>query len=200
MAFSLPTLGYSFDAFEPAIDARTMEIHYTKHHQTYLDKLNAAIKDTERENKLLEELLQSLDILPTNIKTAVKNNGGGHWNHNFFWKCITPGGKGMSAEFETIIKNSFGDIEEFKNQLLSAGATAFASSWVWLVKDHEDVVIKTTPNHESPLMLGEKAILVIDLWEHAYYLHYQNRRPEYLQNIWNIIDWWFVEQQYNSKY
>lgn len=189
MAFTLPALGYSFDAFEPTIDAKTMEIHYTKHHQTYLDKLNAAIKDTERENKLLEELLQSLDILPTSIKTAVKNNGGGHWNHSFFWKCITPGGKGMSAELETIIKNSFGDLEEFKNQFLSAGTTAFGSSWVWLVKDHEDIVIKTTPNHESPLMLGEKAILVIDLWEHAYYLKHQNRRPEYLQNIWDLIDW-----------
>lgn len=200
MAFTLPELGYSFDAFEPMIDAKTMEIHYTRHHQTYLDKLNAAIKDTDRESKSLEEILQSIDILPTNIKTAIKNNGGGHWNHNFFWKCITPGGNAMSPEFEAIIKNSFGNLEEFKNQFLSAGTASFASSWVRLVKDHEDVVIKTTPNHENPLMLWEKAVLVIDLWEHAYYLTYQNRRPEYLENIWKVIDRWFVEQQYNSKY
>lgn len=200
MAFTLQELPYAYDALEPTIDTKTMEVHHVKHHQAYVDKLNAAIKDTERDEKSLEEILQSLDILPANIKNAVRNNGWGVWNHNVFWKCLTPGWKPMSDSFKVVIESSFGNIEEFKNQFIAAWMGHFWSGWVWLVKDYEDVVIKTTPNQDTPLMLGEKAILAIDLWEHAYYLKHQNRRADYLADVWNIIDREFVEQQYNSKY
>ena len=199
MAFTLPSLDYAYDALEPYIDAKTMEIHHTKHHQTYVDKLNAAIANTDWADTSMQELLQSVDILPSDIKWAVRNHGGWHWNHSFFWKLLTPDGKPMSSEFEKVIKTSFGSIDAFKEKFTASAIWLFGSWWTWLIKGRDELIIKNTPNQDTPLMLGEKAILGIDIWEHAYYLKCQNRRAEYIENIWHLINWEEVEKNYNSK-
>lgn len=200
MTFTLPQLSYAYDALEPHIDTQTMEIHHSKHHQTYVDKLNAAVSaNADWADKSIEELLQSVDILPSDIKWAVKNHGGGHWNHSFFWKVLTPGGKPMSEAFEKVIKASFGSVESFKEKFIASATAVFGSGWTWVIKEYDELIIKNTANQDNPLMLGEKAIFGIDVWEHAYYLKCQNRRPEYLANIWNVIDWEAVEANYNSK-
>ncbi len=199
MAFTLSALPYAYDALEPHIDAKTMELHYSKHHQTYVDKLNAAIAGTEWEEKSLHELLQSIDILPTAIKGAVRNHGGWHRNHMAFWNMLTPGWSAMSSSFEKAIKDSFGSVESFKEKFIASALAVFGSGWTWLVKDRDELVIKNTPNQDNPLMLGEKAILGIDVWEHAYYLKCQNRRAEYLENIRHVINRAHVEELYNQK-
>jgi superoxide dismutase, Fe-Mn family len=199
MTYILPALDYSYDALEPHIDAKTMEIHHAKHHQAYIDKLNAAVGNTDWAEKPLEELLQSIDILPSEIKGAVKNHGGGHWNHSFFWKCLTPGWTTASSHLEKIIKESFGSMDALKDRFFASAMSVFGSGWTWLVKDRDELIIKNTANQDNPLMLGEKAILGIDLWEHAYYLKNQNRRAEYLENIWNVIDRKQVEEHFNAK-
>jgi len=196
MTFTLPELPYSYDALEPNIDARTMEIHYTKHHAAYVAKLNAAVEGTEWENKSIDEIVKNLDKLPENIRGAVRNNGGGHWNHSFFWNIMSPeGGDGPSGELESAIDETFGTLEKLKEEFANAAATRFGSGWAWLtVHDEGKLCVSSTANQDNPLMkdqgmCGGTPILGLDVWEHAYYLNYQNRRPDYVSAWWNVVNW-----------
>jgi Fe-Mn family superoxide dismutase len=195
MTYELPELGYAFDALEPNIDARTMEIHHDKHHAGYVAKLNAAVEGTDLGSKTVCELISSLDSLPENIRGAVRNNGGGHCNHSLFWKVISPGGANApEGELATAIDASFGSFDAFKEQFAAAAATRFGSGWAWLVADKDgNVSICSTANQDNPRMTnGGTPILGLDVWEHAYYLHYQNRRPDYIQAFWNVVNWTYV--------
>lgn len=194
MTFILPNLPYAYDALQPAIDAQTMEIHHTKHHQAYITKLNAAIENTEYASWTLEQLVQKRSELPANIQTAVRNNAGGHRNHSMFWQWMTPGGKPMSDVFLALVNKNFGSPEAMIQQFSDSAIANFGSGWTWLVVDGETLTIVNTPNQDSPLMQGKKAILGLDTREHAYYLHYQNRRPDYIQNWWTVVDWAQVEK------
>lgn len=200
MAFTLSDLPYSYTALEPHIDARTMEIHHSKHHQAYVNNLNAALQGTEHEGKSLEELLENISKLPM----AVRNNGGGHWNHSFFWEIMGPGGGGApSGDVASKIDKNFGSFEEMQKQFAQAAATRFGSGWAWLCVDADDnLFITSTPNQDNPLMdVAEKKgrpILGLDVWEHAYYLHYQNRRPDYVTSWWNVVNWEVVGKLYRS--
>jgi len=196
--FTLPTLPYAYDALEPYIDAQTMEIHHSKHHQSYVDKLNAAITGTEWEEKPLDELLQTLPLLPDSIKSAVKNHGGWHRNHTFFWQIMTPGGSAPSDTLLKTINENFWSFDSFKEQFTTAALANFGSGRTRVVKKHDELTIINTPNQNNPLMDHQKAILGIDLREHAYYLKNQNRRPEYIQSRRNVIDWNNVEELYNK--
>jgi superoxide dismutase, Fe-Mn family len=197
--FTLPELPYAYDALEPYIDAQTMELHYSKHHQTYVDKLNTALDGTEWANRPIEEILQNLHKLPEDKQTAVRNNGGGHWNHSFFWQIMGPASGGMpSGRLHDMIVESFGSFEEFKNKFADAAVGRFGSGWVWLREDDGKLIISSTPNQDSPMMEGVGPILGLDVWEHAYYLKYQNRRPEYTENWWNVVNWQAVENLLNS--
>ena len=192
MAFKLPDLPYDFNALEPQIDARTMEIHHDKHHGAYVSKLNAALeKAPDFEDKPIVEILQSLDRLPQEIRTAVRNNGGGHYNHSLFWKILTPDGGGLpDGALLKEVKKNFGQYDTFKEQFASAATGVFGSGWVWLALDADfKLVVTTTPNQDSPIMQGITPILGLDVWEHAYYLKYQNRRPDYIAAFWNVINW-----------
>jgi Fe-Mn family superoxide dismutase len=198
MAYELPKLSYAYDALEPHIDARTMEIHYTKHHQAYIDNLNKAVKGTDLEKKTVEDLIRDLNAVPENIRTVVRNNGGGHANHSFFWKIMGPnaGGepKGKLAED---IKSVFGGFDQFKEKLSTAGVARFGSGWAWLIKKKNGVLeIISTPNQDSPLMDGNTPVLGVDVWEHAYYLKYQNRRADYLKAWWNVLNWDAIAKTY----
>lgn len=191
--FTLPDLKYGYDALEPYIDAATMELHHGKHHQTYVDKLNAALKGTEWENEQIAKILQNLDSLPADKQTAVRNNGGGHWNHSFFWQCMAPNAGGQpSGQLHDLIVESFGSFKAFKTAFADAAVARFGSGWVWLTKNGDKLEISSTPNQDSPMMDGVEPLLGLDVWEHAYYLKYQNRRPEYIENWWNVVDWEFV--------
>jgi Fe-Mn family superoxide dismutase len=195
MTYELPELGYAFDALEPNIDARTMEIHHDKHHAGYVAKLNAAVEGTDLGSKTVCELISSLDSLPENIRGAVRNNGGGHCNHSLFWKVISPGGANApEGELATAIDASFGSFDAFKEQFAAAAATRFGSGWAWLVADKDgNLSICSTANQDNPRMTnGGTPILGLDVWEHAYYLHYQNRRPDYIQAFWNVVNWTYV--------
>ena len=190
--YKLPKLGYAFDALEPHIDAKTMEIHYTKHHQAYIDKLNAALANHPDLAKLpAEELVMKLDAIPEEIRTAVQNQGGGHVNHTFFWKIMGPGKGGEpKGELAEAINAKFGSFAAFKEALANAGVSRFGSGWAWLVKDKDGALeIISTANQDSPLTLGKTPIIGVDVWEHAYYLKYQNKRPDYLAAWWNVVDW-----------
>lgn len=200
MTYTLPALPYAYDALEPHIDATTMEIHHSKHHQTYIDKLNAALQDTDWADKSLHEIIQSIDILPSNIKTVVRNNAWWHWNHSFFWQCLSPEKTTPTDALQKVINTSFGGMDTLKDKLFASAMGVFGSGWVWIIKEYDELTIKTTPNQDNPLMLGEKAILGIDLWEHAYYLKNQNRRAEYLENVWSVINWDFVSKEFDKKY
>jgi len=196
MTFTLPELPFSFDALEPNIDARTMEIHYTKHHAAYVAKLNAAVEGTEWEDKSIDEIVKNLDKLPDNIRGAVRNNGGGHWNHSFFWNIMSPeGGDGPSGELESAINETFGTLDKLKEEFANAAATRFGSGWAWLTVDDEGkLCVCSTANQDNPLMkdqgmCGCTPILGLDVWEHAYYLNYQNRRPDYISAWWNVVKW-----------
>ena len=191
MAFTLPPLGYDYAALEPHIDARTMEIHHTKHHQAYITNLNAAIeKAPELQDKSLEWLLQNLPSAPESVRNAVRNNGGGHWNHSMFWQIMGPGKGGEpTGKLADAIKSAFGDFTKFKEQFAAAGAGRFGSGWAWLVNDGGKLSITSTPNQDNPLMEGKNAILGLDVWEHAYYLKYQNKRPDYITAWWNVVNW-----------
>lgn len=192
MTYKLPELGYAFDALEPNIDARTMEIHHDKHHAGYVAKLNAAVEGTDLGSKTVCELLSSLDSVPENIRGAVRNNGGGHCNHSLFWKVIAPGGASApEGDLATSIDSSFGSFDAFKEQFANAAATRFGSGWAWLVADSEgNLSICSTANQDNPRMTNDGTpILGLDVWEHAYYLNYQNRRPDYIQAFWNIVNW-----------
>jgi Fe-Mn family superoxide dismutase len=191
MAFTLPALPYANDALEPHIDAKTMEIHHTKHHQAYVNNLNAAIeKAPELANKSLDDLMRGINTVPEAVRTAVRNNGGGHWNHSMFWQIMGPGKGGEpTGKLADGIKSAFGDFTKFKEQFATAGAGRFGSGWVWLLTDGGKLSITSTPNQDNPLMEGKQAILGLDVWEHAYYLKYQNKRPDYITAWWNVVDW-----------
>lgn len=196
MAFELPKLPYAYDALEPHIDARTMEIHHTKHHNAYTTNLNAAIAGTELEGKTIEEILTNLDM----TKGAVRNNGGGFYNHNLFWTVMTPNGGGEpTGELAAAITETFGSFENFKDAFAKAGATQFGSGWAWLSVKDGKLEISGTPNQDNPLMPsinGGTPILGMDVWEHAYYLNYQNRRPDYINAFFNVINWAEVARRY----
>jgi len=191
--FTLPALGYDFKALEPHIDAKTMEIHHDKHHQAYVTNLNKALEgQTDLAGASLEDLLaNNLAKVPESIRTAVRNNGGGHWNHSFFWEIIGPGAGGPpTGKIADAIKSAFGDFDTFKNQFAAAATTRFGSGWAWLVVNKEGKLqVYSTANQDSPVMEGFKALLGLDVWEHAYYLNYQNRRPDYIAAFWNVVNW-----------
>jgi len=201
MAYTLPPLPYAFDALEPHIDARTMEIHHDKHHAAYINNLNNALKDhPELAAKPVNELIADLSAVPESIRPAVRNNGGGHSNHTFFWEIMGPGkgGAPVGTLAEAITK-TFGSYEEFKAKFEEAGAKRFGSGFVWLIVNKEgQLEIISLPNQDSPYMDGNKPVIANDVWEHAYYLHYQNRRPDYLKAWWNVVNWNHAEQNYLS--
>jgi Fe-Mn family superoxide dismutase len=200
MAHTLPALPYDFAALEPHIDAQTMQIHHGKHHQAYVTNLNAALdKHAELQSKSLDDLLKNLNGVPEDIRTAVRNNGGGHWNHSMFWQIMAPhaGGEPTGA-LATAIKSSFGDFATFKTQFKAAGVGRFGSGWAWLVNDGGKLSIMSTPNQDNPLMEGKTAILGVDVWEHAYYLKYQNRRPDYIDAWWNVVNWAEVAKRFGK--
>ncbi len=199
MAFSLPNLPYEPAALEPHIDARTMEIHHGKHHQAYVNNLNAAIeKHPDLAGKSIEDLLKDLNAVPEDIRTAVRNNGGGHYNHTLFWEIMSPDGGGQpEGDLAEAINAAFGDFASFQDKLAKAGVGQFGSGWAWLVKKADgslDVV--STPNQDTPLSSGQTPILGVDVWEHAYYLNYQNRRPDYITAWWNVINWAEVAKRF----
>ncbi len=198
MAFELPDLPYGFDALEPHIDTATMQIHHGKHHQTYVNNLNAAIeKAPELAGKSLDDLMRGIDSVPEAARTAVRNNGGGHWNHSMFWKWMGPDGGGEpEGEVSRAITDSFGGFDKFKEQWSAAGAGRFGSGWVWLLNDGGKLSITSTPNQDNPLMEGKTPILGLDVWEHAYYLRYQNKRPDYITAWWNVVNWEEVGKSY----
>ena len=200
MAFTLPPLPYANDALEPHIDAKTMEIHHDKHHQAYVNNLNAAIeKAPELQGKSLDDLMKGINSVPESVRTAVRNNGGGHWNHSMFWQIMGPGKGGEpTGRLADAIKTAFGDFSKFKEQFAAAGAGRFGSGWAWLVTDGGKLSITSTPNQDNPLMEGKTAILGLDVWEHAYYLKYQNRRPDYLAAWWNVVNWQEAEKLFNA--
>jgi len=186
----LPKLPYGYDALEPHIDAKTMEIHHSKHHQAYIDKLNGAVKGTEFEDMDVNELLQKLDSLPDDIKGVVRNNGGGHSNHSFFWEIMSPDGGGFpSGELQKAMHAKWGDFDKFKEEFIAAGVGQFGSGWAWLIVDNGKLSITSTPNQDTPISEGKTPILGVDVWEHAYYLNYQNKRPDYLAAWFNVVNW-----------
>ena len=200
MAFTLPALPYAYDALEPYIDTLTMQIHHDKHHQAYVTNLNNAIAGTPNEGKSLEELVHAAGT----ISPAVRNNGGGHWNHTFFWEILGPNAGGTpTGELGDAITSTFGSFDEFKTKFAAAGATRFGSGWAWLVKVDGKLIISSTPNQDNPLMdvaeVKGTPILGVDVWEHAYYLKYQNKRPDYLAAIWNVINWTKVAELFAGK-
>ena len=191
MAYELPELPYAHDALEPHIDARTMEIHHGKHHQAYINNVNGALEGNEElAGKSVEELVSDLDSVPEDIRGAVRNNGGGHANHSLFWSVMGPGKGGEpGGELGAAIDATFGSFDAFKDAFAQAGATRFGSGWAWLVVDGGNLAVTSTANQDSPLMEGKTPILGLDVWEHAYYLNYQNRRPDYIGAFWNVVDW-----------
>jgi Fe-Mn family superoxide dismutase len=198
MAHQLPALPYPKDALEPHIDAQTMEIHHDRHHATYVNNLNAAIEgNAELANKSIEDLLGNLDSVPENIRTAVRNNGGGHANHTLFWEILSPNGGGAPAgELADAINNAFGSFDKFKEDFAKAATTRFGSGWAWLIVDGGKLAITSTPNQDTPLMEGKTPVLGLDVWEHAYYLNYQNKRPDYIAAFWNVVNWDEVNKRF----
>jgi superoxide dismutase, Fe-Mn family len=199
--FTLPPLPYDHAALEPHIDAQTMQIHHGKHHQTYVTNLNAALKDqTGVEGQSIEEILRNINSLPESIRTAVRNNGGGHANHSLFWEIMKPGGSNQpTGALADAINQAFGSFEDFKAKVNDAGAKRFGSGWAWLVVDGSGALqVLSTANQDSPLMDGQTPILGVDVWEHAYYLKYQNRRPDYLSAWWNVVNWDEVARRFEA--
>lgn len=201
MAYTVPSLDYAFEALEPHIDARTMEIHHDKHHSAYVTNLNKALESAPQlGDQPIEQLVANLSAVPESIRIAVRNNGGGHVNHSFFWKLLGPGkGGSPKGKLAAAIQAKFGSFEEFKAKFEAAAAARFGSGWAWLiVNKKKELEILSTPNQDSPLMEGLHPVLGVDVWEHSYYLKYQNRRPEYLKAIWNVIDWDVAEKNYQA--
>jgi Fe-Mn family superoxide dismutase len=199
MAFELPKLSYAYEALEPNIDARTMEIHHTKHHQAYINNLNAALTGSADEGKSIEQLMANISKLPM----AVRNNGGGHYNHSLFWEIMGPNAGGApTGELADAINQAFGSFDKFKEDFAKAGATRFGSGWAWLVKHDGKLVVTSTPNQDNPLMdladVKGMPILGLDVWEHAYYLNYQNRRPDYISAWWNTVNWNVVADRFKK--
>ena len=199
MAYSVPDLAYPFDALEPHIDARTMEIHHDKHHAAYVTNLNAALEGTEWMDRPIGSVLANLEIIPEDKRAAVRNNGGGHANHTLFWEIMGPAGGGEpSGDLAAAIADTFGSLDDLKAQVNDAGVKRFGSGWSWLVWDGTGLAVKSTPNQDTPVMDGEAPLLGIDVWEHAYYLNYQNRRPDYLEAWWNVVDWDAVAARFDA--
>ncbi|MCD7098741.1 superoxide dismutase [Stenotrophomonas sp. MMGLT7] len=200
MAYTLPKLPYAYDALEPNIDAKTMEIHYTKHHQTYINNVNAALEGTEYADLPVEELVAKIKTLPENLQTAVRNNGGGHYNHSLFWQWLSPNGGGEpKGEVAKAIEADLGGFEKFKEAFTKAAVSRFGSGWAWLVvTPDKKLKVTSSANQDSPLTDGEVPVLGLDVWEHAYYLKYQNRRPEYIGAFYNVVNWDEVERRYKD--
>jgi superoxide dismutase, Fe-Mn family len=200
MAFELPQLPYAYDALEPHIDKETMNIHHTKHHNTYVTNLNNALQGNEELlSKSVEEVVANLDAVPEAVRTAVRNNGGGHANHALFWQILSPNGGGApTGELADAINNKFGSLESFKEEFAKAATTRFGSGWAWLSVSNGELEVSSTPNQDSPLMEGKTPILGLDVWEHAYYLNYQNRRPDYISSFWNVVNWDEVSKRFNA--
>ncbi|MBK8294428.1 MAG: superoxide dismutase [Solirubrobacterales bacterium] len=197
MAYAVPDLPYAYDALEPHIDEATMKIHHDKHHQAYVDKTNAALEGTEWADKDIADVVANLDSLPADKQGPVRNNGGGHLNHSLFWEMLSPDGGGApSGDLAAAIDSAFGSFDEFKEKFKAGGIGQFGSGWVWLVKDGDGVAIVSTPNQDSPLTDGKTPLLGADVWEHAYYLKYQNKRPDYLDAFWNVVNWNYVAERY----
>ncbi|MBE2974836.1 superoxide dismutase SodA [Priestia megaterium] len=200
MAYKLPELPYAYDALEPHIDKETMNIHHTKHHNTYVTNLNAAVEGkADLESKSIEDLISNLDAVPEDIRTAVRNNGGGHANHSLFWTILCPNGGGApTGELADAIASKFGSFDQFKEEFANAAKTRFGSGWAWLVVNNGELEVTSTPNQDSPLMEGKTPILGLDVWEHAYYLNYQNRRPDYISAFFNVVKWDEVAKRYDT--
>ncbi len=200
MTYTLPDLPYAYDALEPYIDEETMHLHHDKHHNTYVTNLNSAIeKYPELGEKTIEELLSDMDAIPTDIKTAVRNNGGGHANHSFFWEIMAPNAGGEpTGEIKEAINEAFGDFSSFREEFKKAAAGRFGSGWAWLVMENGKLAITSTANQDSPLMEGKTPILGLDVWEHAYYLKYKNVRPDYIAAFWNVINWDEVNKRFEA--
>ena len=197
MAYEVPPLPYGYDALEPHIDEATMRVHHDKHHQTYVDKANGALTGTEWDGRPVEEVLQDLSALPADKRTVVRNNGGGHYNHTLFWGSMGPGKGGEpDGALREAIDGAFGSFDEFRAKLKDAGVNQFGSGWAWLVHDGSGLAVVGTPNQDNPISEGSTPLLGVDVWEHAYYLKYQNRRPEYLQAWWNTVDWNKVAERF----
>ena len=200
MAFELPQLPYAEDALEPHFDKETMNIHHTRHHNTYVTNLNAALQGNEELlSKSVEEVIANLDAVPEAVRTAVRNNGGGHANHSLFWQILSPNGGGApTGELADAINSKFGSLESFKEEFAKAATTRFGSGWAWLSVSNGELELTSTPNQDSPLMEGKTPILGLDVWEHAYYLKYQNKRPDYIGAFWNVLNWDEVAKRYNE--
>lgn len=200
MAHELPALPYAFDALEPHIDALTMEIHHDRHHGTYVNNLNKALEgNAALEGKSIDELIGDLNAVPENIRTAVRNNGGGHANHSMFWNLLSPNGGGQpTGKLAAAIDAKFGSLDKFKEAFAAAATGRFGSGWAWLVVDGGELAITSTPNQDNPLMEGKKPVLGLDVWEHAYYLKYQNKRPDYISAFWNVINWDQANKNYEA--
>ena len=197
MAYSVPDLAYAFDALEPHIDARTMEIHHDKHHAAYVTNLNAALEGTEWMDRPIDSVLSNLEILPEDKRAAVRNNGGGHANHTLFWEIMGPDGGGEpSGDLAAAITDTFGSLDNLKTQVNDAGVKRFGSGWSWLVWDGTGLQVLSTPNQDSPVSEGSTPVLGVDVWEHAYYLNYQNRRNDYIDAWWNVVKWPVVAQRF----
>jgi Fe-Mn family superoxide dismutase len=199
MPYEVPDLPYDYSALEPHIDEQTMRVHHDKHHQAYVDKANAALEGTEWADKPVEEVLQNLDKLPDDKRTAVRNNGGGHANHTFFWQIMSPDGGGEpSGDLASAIDAAFGGFGDFKSKFAEAGVGRFGSGWAWLVHDGSGLAVVSTANQDTPLSDGQTPLLGVDVWEHAYYLKYQNKRPDYIEAWWNTVNWDNVSARFNG--
>ncbi|MBA2506358.1 MAG: superoxide dismutase [Thermoleophilaceae bacterium] len=199
MAYEVPDLPYPYDALEPHVDEATMKVHHDKHHQAYVDKANAALEGTEWADKPIEEVLQNLDSLPADKQGPVRNNGGGHANHSFFWQIMSPDGGGApQGSLAEAIDSAFGSFDAFKEKFKEAGVGQFGSGWAWLVKDGDGVAIEKTPNQDTPVSGGKTVLLGVDVWEHAYYLKYQNKRPDYIEAWFNVVNWDEVQKRFEA--
>ena len=199
MAFSVPDLPYAYDALEPHIDEATMRVHHDKHHQAYVDKANGALEGTEWADREVEDVLQNLASLPADKQGPVRNNAGGHYNHSLFWQMLSPDGGGEpGGDLGAAITDAFGSFDAFKEEFKNAGIARFGSGWAWLVKDGSGLAVVSTPNQDSPISDGKTALLGCDVWEHAYYLKYQNKRPDYIDAFWNVVDWDYVAERFAS--
>ncbi len=199
MAYTVPPLPYAYDALEPHIDEATMKVHHDKHHQAYVDKANAALEGTPLADAAIEDVLKDLSQVPEDKRTAVQNNGGGHYNHSLFWESMSPNGGGApEGELAQAIDSVFGSFDAFRSSLKEAGVNRFGSGWSWLVHNGSEVAIVSTPNQDNPISNGSTPLLGVDVWEHAYYLKYQNRRPDYIDAWWNVVDWDKVAERFSA--
>ncbi len=197
MAFTVPDLPYGYDALEPHIDEETMRVHHDKHHQAYVTKANEALEGTEWADREIEDVLRNLSAIPGEVQGPVRNNGGGHFNHSLFWQMLSPDGRGApGGELGSAIEATFGSFDSFKDEFKKAALGRFGSGWAWLVKDSSGLAVVSTPNQDSPVLDGSVPLLGCDVWEHAYYLKYQNKRPDYVDAFWNVVNWPFVESRF----